>query len=68
MIQVNENAPHKTVIFIRYITYELLSTGECGKPIEKTEEQYQIDGDDKCICIEKTKVIMEDIKKCCAMK
>ncbi len=59
----NEKAPHKTVIWVEAITYEVLPTGECsGTPIEKKKVIYQIDGLDKFICLRKTNEFLEEMK------
>lgn len=61
----NNLAPHKTVVWMTLITYEVLPTGECsGKPIERKEVTLQIKGDGKEDCLNKTQDFMEDVKKC----
>ena len=69
MIEQNELAPHKTVIWLKAITYEVLPSGECsGIPVMKKEEQLQVDGQDKFLCIRRTNEVLEEIKKCCKQK
>lgn len=59
----NDLAPHKTVIWVTAITYELLPTGECnGIPVKKDQEILQVSGENKAICLEKTNKLMEEIK------
>ena len=58
-----EQAPHKTVIWITAITYDVLKTGELsGNPTRKIEDVYQVSGDDKIDCLKKTDKLMEEIK------
>lgn len=59
----NDLAPHKTVIWITAITYELLPTGECsGIPVKKTQEVLQVSGENKAVCLERTNKLMEELK------
>jgi hypothetical protein len=58
-------APHKTVIWVKALTYELLHTGECsGIPVYKQEIVLEINDNNKSVCIENTDRFMEEIKQC----
>lgn len=61
----NNKAPHKTVIWVTAMTYEVLPTGECsGKPIKTVKKIYQVVGNNQDICIEKTNKKIEELDTC----
>jgi hypothetical protein len=62
-MEVNKEAPHKTVIFIKSITYEILPTGECsGNPIRVLDQILQVEGKDQNDCLEKTDLVLKEFK------
>ncbi len=61
-------AAHKTVLFVKVRTYELLPSGECGQCIAERDELIQINGQDKSICLRKTNEFIQEMKKCSQQK
>lgn len=69
MLRSNENAPHKCVILVKAVVYEVLPSGECsGIPVEQQDKILQIDGQDKFIAIRKMNEFLEEIKQCSMQK
>ena len=65
MDKLNELGPHKTVIWVIAMTYELLPTGECsGKAVATEKLIGDVMGTNKEECLIKTQEKLEEVKKC----
>lgn len=66
---MESKGPHKTVIWVTAMTYELLPTGECsGKAVVTEKFIGDVVGIDKEECLNKTKEKLEEVKKCLLSK